>query len=291
MRIKSFIRLLINNIANIIGAENALKIEAKIRFHKDINLECPKTLSDKICWLEFKTDNSLVVQCSDKYEVRQFVKEKGLEDILVPLVGDVYDDAQKIDFDILPNAFVLKATYGCQMNLICPDKTKLDITKARTIVSRWLKKGFNRNALEPHYGKIKKQVICEEFLEGAESIIDYKIHCLNGNPRFVLVCSERNCGLKLNLYDLDWNRIEAIRGKHYNDAEIERPSRLNDMIEISRKLAEDFDFVRVDLYQIGEKIYFGELTFTPDGGMLSYYTEEFDYKMGQELQLTKRREK
>lgn len=289
MRIKSFVRLLINNVANVIGAEQALKIEAKIRFHKDINLEYPKTLSDKICWLEFKSDNPLVVQCSDKYEVRQYVKEKGLEDILVQLVGDVYDDAQKINFNILPNAFVLKATYGCQMNLICPDKTKLDIDKARAIVSGWLKKGFNRNALEPHYSKIKKQVICEVFLEGAESIVDYKIHCLNGEPRFVLVCSERNNGLKLNLYDLNWKRIEAICGKHYNDADIERPSRLNDMLEISRKLAEDFDFVRVDLYQIGEKIYFGELTFTPDGGMLSYYTKDFDYKMGQMLHITEKK--
>ena len=107
MRIKSFIRLLINNSANVIGAERALKIEAKFRFHKDINLECPKTLSDKICWLEFKTDNPLVVQCSDKYEVRQYVEEKGLGDILVPLVGDVYDDAEKIDFNRLPNAFNL----------------------------------------------------------------------------------------------------------------------------------------------------------------------------------------
>jgi hypothetical protein len=116
-------------------------------------------------------------------------------------------------------------------------------------------------------------------------IVDYKIHCLNGIPEFVLLCSERNKELKLNLYDLNWNPIYEIQGKHKNNKEFPKPSKLKRMIEISRILSEDFKFVRVDLYQIGDKIYFGELTFTPDGGILSYFTDKFDLECGKLLRL------
>lgn len=285
MIIKMQLRRLINKISLVIGAEKTLKLEAMIRFKKKINIDCPKTLSDKICYLEFRTDNPLVIQCSDKYEVRNYVKYKGYSNILVPLIGTYYEDADQIDFDNLPNKFVIKATYGCQMNLICSDKSHLDIENTRKMINNWLKNGFNRDAIEPHYKKIPHRVICEKYLENDDSIIDYKIHCFNGIPIFILTCSNRNEALRLNLYDLDWNPIHKIQGKYKNDNEIEKPSELEKMLSISRKLAEDFDFVRVDLYQIGKKIFFGELTFTPDGGMLSYFTKEFDLEMGERLKL------
>lgn len=284
MQLKTLARLAVNRMALIIGAENALKIEAGIRFHKKINIDHPITLSDKICYLEFREDNPLVTQCSDKYDVREFVRSKGLENILVPLIG-VYNDVEEINFDVLPNQFALKATFGCKMNLICSDKSKLDVDLARKKIDEWLKKGFNRNALEPHYNKIKKRIICERYLEGVDTILDYKIHCFNGKPKFILVCSERNKGLRLNLYDLNWSPINEICGKHKPNKQIEKPTCLNDMLQIAETLAGDFDFVRVDLYQINQKIYFGELTFTPDGGMLSYYTREFDREMGSQLSI------
>lgn len=285
MGIKAFVRQAVNRLAYCVGSERVLKLEAKIRFHKTINIDHPVTLSDKICYLELRKDNPLAVQCSDKYEVREYVKSKGLENILVPLLG-VYESVEEINFDSLPKQFVLKATYGSKMNLICADKCKLDLNAAKKKVRGWLKYGFNRDALEPHYEKIQKRIICEKFLESADSIIDYKIHCLNGEPRFVLVCTERNQGLKLNLYDLEWNPINEICGKHLNTRQIKKPKNLKQMIEISKSLSGDFDFVRVDLYQIGDKVYFGELTFTPDGGMLSYYTDRFDRDMGEQLKIT-----
>lgn len=285
MKITKYGRNVINLMAKIFGPELILQLEALIRFGKKIDLKNPKTLSDKICWLEYKRNNPLVIQCSDKYEVRKYVISKGLEEILVPLIGDVYSSVDEIDFEKLPNQFVLKATHGCQMNLICRDIQELDLHKAKKIVAKWFVKGFNRDALEPHYKSIEKRVICEQYLENSDSIIDYKIHCINGEPKFILVCSERTTGLKLNIYDLVWNPIYEICGKHYNSKEIKKPVLLNKMLEISRKLSESFEFVRVDLYEIKGKIYFGELTFTPDGGMLSYYTPAFDLAMGSVLNI------
>lgn len=286
MKIKRFARSIINVISKIIGAENELKIEAAIRFNKKININHPNTLTDKICYLEYRKSDKLTIQCSDKYEVRKFVKSKGLESILVPLIGDVYSSFDEIDFDSLPRKFVIKATFGCKMNIICTDKSELDYNSTKKTIEHWLKNGFNREYLEPHYKYIQRRIICEKFLEDADTILDYKIHCINGQPEFILVCSERNRDLKLNLYDLEWNPIDEIIGKHKNNKEIPKPTMLKEMIEIAKKLAVDFAFVRVDLYQIRQKIYFGELTFTPDGGILSYFSPKFDLEMGKKLKLT-----
>lgn len=283
MNSKALVRLLVNYMARVFGSENMLILETRFRFKKTIHIDKPITLSDKICYLEFRTDNPLTVMCSDKYEVRGYVKSKGLERLLVPLIGDVYDCVEQIDFQSLPEQFVLKATYGCQMNLICEDKSRLDIVKTKRVVKGWLSRGFNRDILEPHYRTIKRRIICEMFLEGSDGIIDYKIHCLNGAPIFILVCSERSKGLCLNLYDLQWNPIHEIIGKHLNNKEIQKPSGLDEMIEASKVLSEDFEFVRVDFYEINGNVYFGELTFTPDGGILSYFSKDFDQKMGAKL--------
>lgn len=285
MIVREIGRGIINKIAVIIGPENTLKAEAKIRFKKEINLNSPKTLSDKICYLELRSNNPLKEICSDKYDVRSYIRSKGMEELLIPLIGGAYGKIEDISFDDLPSKFVLKATYGCQMNFICNDKESLDIKKCKKVMKRWLSKGFNRDVLEPHYKNIKRRIICEQYLESTDSILDYKIHCFNGKPEFILVCSERNAGLKLNLYDLDWNPVPGICGRHINDKEIQRPSQLEFMLQVAEKLSVEFDFVRVDLYQIDKKVYFGELTFTPDGGMLSYFTKEFDAAMGDKLQI------
>ncbi len=280
---ESKIRRFENAVCRVFGAETVLRLEARIRFHKKINIGSPTTLSDKICYLEFREKDDLRVQCSDKYAVRRYVSDKGLSEILVPTYGEAYESFDDIDFDELPSKFVIKARHGCQMNLICTDKNTLDLDEARKSVNKWFTEGFNRSNLEPHYSKIPKGIIIEKYLENADTIKDYKIHCFNGNPEFILVCSERTTGLRLNLYDLDWDPIKKIIGKHKNIKEISKPMCLDKMIEIGKKLSEDFKFVRVDLYEINGEVYFGELTFTPDGGMLSYFAPDFDKEMGKRL--------
>lgn len=284
MNWKTGLRSMVNMAGRVIGPERALQLEAQLRFKKRIDIDNPMTLSDKICYLEFRQPNELRALCSDKYEVRRYVESKGLSEFLVPLIG-CYSSADEIDFGSLPNQFVLKATFGCQMNLICEDKDKLDVSLAYKTVNGWIKKGFNRSALEPHYSRLERRVICERFLGGAQGMVDYKFHCINGKPEFILVCSERNMGVKLNLYDLDWNPIDGLNERRKNRKTMEKPSKLDDMIRISSVLAEDFEFARVDLYQIGENIFFGELTFTPNGGMLSNFTHEFDLAMGSKMHI------
>ena len=280
MNLKYIIRSVLNKVSKNIGPENILKAEAFLRFHKIINIDNPKTLSDKICYLEFRTHDDLIIKCSDKYEVRDYIKAKGYEKILVPLIGDYYTNPDDIDFSSLPNQFVLKATFGCKMNIICSDKNKLDVNAVKKTMNDWMKNGFNREFLEPHYQYIRKRIICENYLEDAENIVDYKIHCFNGKPMFILVCSDRKKDLKLNIYDLNWKPIHEIIGPHLNTKEISRPEKLDEMLEIADHLSEDFPFVRVDLYQIKGKIWFGELTFTPDGCILSYFSKKFDNEMG-----------
>lgn len=282
---ESKIRRLENICCKVMGAETMLRLEARLRFHKRISISNPITLSDKICYLEFREKNDLRVQCSDKYAVRKYVEDKGLGEILVPIYGDVYTSFADIDFDELPMKFVIKARHGCQMNLICTEKTKLNMDEACQTVNKWMFDGFNRSNIEPHYSKIPKGIIVEKYLENADAIKDYKIHCLNGHPEFILVCSERTNGLRLNLYDLDWQPINKIIGKHKNTKEIIKPKCIDKMIEISKKLSEDFKFVRVDLYEIDGEVYFGEMTFTPDGGMLSYFSQDFDEEMGKRLKV------
>ena len=266
----------------ILGIEKTKCLDALLRFNRKINLNDPKTLSDKICYLEINRncDNDLIIQCSSKSEVRKYVRNMGMEEILVPCIG-VYDRIEDIIYDELPERFVLKATHGCGMNIICKDKTELDWSHTLKIMHKWLNEPYYRACIEPHYLKIKPQILCEEFLDMPNGIIDYKFHCINGEPLFVLVCSEREKGLKLNVYDLEWKAIpNALQGKMKNNKEIKRPFQLQEMIEISKKLSREFLFVRVDLYEVNKRVFFGELTFSPATGVMPYYTDDFLAKYG-----------
>jgi hypothetical protein len=164
MGFKSLARYLTKVLSKFIGPKRVLVIEAKLRFYKNINIEDPVKLSDKIVHLEFYDNNSLVIKCSDKYEVRQYVKSKGLEDILIPTIDEYYTNVNDINFDNLPNKFVIKATHGSKMNIICTDKNQLNLRKARIMLKKWLKNDFERSFMEPHYQKIPHRIICEKYL-------------------------------------------------------------------------------------------------------------------------------
>ena len=269
----------------IFGVQTTKKFDAYFRFHKHLDLKNPATLSDKICWLELNEANPMTSQCSDKYAVRKYVQDKGLGELLVPLYGNVYCDPDEIDFETLPNQFVLKATHGCELNIICANKQSLNWKKAKAQMRHWLHTPQWRMCLEPHYLSIQPRIICEKYLGDMASMIDYKFHCLNGEPQFVLVCFDRDKKLKLSIYDLHWNRLDEICDNHHSDKFIPPPTKLKEMISVSRVLAKDFKFVRVDLYEINGVIYFGELTFTPATGILPYFSDRFLLEYGEKLQI------
>ena len=269
----------------LFGTTFTKKADAKLRFHRSLNLKDPVTLADKLCYIELYRDEPLKSICSDKYAVRSYVTEKGLQGILIPLLTEPINTPADFHFEELPEQFVLKAADGCGMNYICPDKREADPVQVKKMITRWLKEGYPRACIEPHYLKIPHRVICEQLLPDAEHIIDYKIHCFHGSPDFILACGNRVQGVKKRIYSTDWVFIDAVVGNERADFDFDKPINLDRMLEISRILSADFDFVRVDLYDIRGRIYFGELTFSPASGVLPNFSKEFVAEKGIMLRL------
>lgn len=238
-------------------------------FHKRLNLKQPKTFNEKLMWLKLNIykDNKLVTQCVDKYKVRDYVISLGCEEILNPLIG-AWDRADEIPFDTLPQKFVLKCNHGCGYNLICTNKAEFNTEQAKRMLCKWMNEAFWRRFAENNYRKVTKKIICEAFIEDGNRRVpwDYKFYCFNGKAEYVMVCCERNEGkVKYYFFDRKWElvRINPDSIAAANDFTLPEPARLHDMFKYADRLSAPFPFVRVDLYAAGEKIYFGELTFTP----------------------------
>jgi len=255
------------------------------------NLEDPKTWGEKLLWLNHHWQPEIKSICADKYGVREYIKQQGLEDILIPLLG-VWDDAQKIDFETLPNKFVLKCNHGCAMNILVTDKEKLNKQEAVNQLNEWLKVDLGKISGEYHYSKIKPRIIAEAFLpvEKETDVVDFKIHCFNGQPKFIGVCYDRDPITHTSkglIYSPQWERMMILQGDD-PACSYPKPERLEDMLEMARKLSADFPYVRVDLYAIQDQIFFGELTFSPDGNIPEReYTKEASELIGTWLDLSK----
>lgn len=258
---------------------------------KKLNLKDPQTWSEKLLWLNRYWQPELKSICADKYRVREYVQQKGLADILVPMIGH-WNTPDEIDFNSLPNRFALKCNHGCGSNIICEDKSTLDIAEAKRKLNIWLKVDYSTRHNEKHYKNIKPCIVGEEFLpvKSLSEIIDYKIHCFDGVPMFIAANFDRD-PITLHshamVFSPKWERIKCLIEEENID-EMKRPQNLEELVETARILSEGMPYVRVDLYSINDKLYFGELTFTPSGNMIMVdYTLEFDAKMGKYIDLTK----
>ncbi len=251
--------------------------------HRWPNLTDPKDLSE--IWIKRVLDGKVneLSYLADKYEVRNYVTDKGLGSILTPLLA-VYGTADEIDFDALPNRFALKANFGAGCNIICIDKTKLDKKQCREKVRVWLKSG-KYSVSERHYNLIPKKFVCEEFIDDGTGgfPIDYKFLCVNGRVCCILVVSGRENGHGAYLpYSIDWKPLpEYYRGNSTALETLPRPANLSAMIDIAEKLAGEIDLVRVDLYSNGSKIWFGEMTLTPSGCIFHRWTQKALDDLGQ----------
>lgn len=273
------------------------KLRFRMFFGRKMNLKNPQDLNEKISWLELYSDTSLWSRCTDKYAVREFVKERGLGDILVKLYGK-WDNANDIDWNSLPQQFVLKTNNGCGTILIVEDKSKLDFAKVSEQFNNMLHLVDEISTTEFHYQKIKPCIIAEELLISDEkerkwstTIVDYKIWCFNGIPDSFLICSNRRDEkVDLSVYDTQWKyRPEAsVFDEHHTERKelVPKPDRLDEMIAVAEKLSAGFPEVRVDLYYNNNRIYFGEMTFTSLGGTMYYYTEKELLRMGQKIDLS-----
>ena len=252
----------------------------KIAMGKELDWDNPKDLDEKINWMKFNTDLSEWTRLSDKYRVREYLKERGREDLLVNLYG-VWENADDIDFDKLPDKFVLKSNHGCKTVILVNDKNALDISSVRKQMNCWLKKKYGLLTAEPHYLSIKPLLIAEELLENdnpdSDSLIDYKVFCVEGEVYCIMVCTNRiiGHGMKAMFYDADWNpRPDILAGSHIHDkVSVSKPSCLSELLKAAKDLSQGHHFVRTDFYISKGKVYFGEMTFTPRGG----YTNTVSY--------------
>ena len=264
--------------------------------HDNFNIDEPKSLIEIITWLELNSDTSLWTLCADKYRMREYVAQCGLEEYLPKLYGH-WDNPDDIDFSQLPNEFVLKANNGCGTVKIVRDKLSLNEKKVKKELKRWLKHKFGYMGAQKHYLSIVPCVLAEELLHQNEdekdnnprSLTDYKIWCFSGVPECILVIHDRvGKGYLMDMYNTKWERIpnSLKKNAHYGvtDVAIPKPACFNQMLEMASKLSQPFVEVRVDFYVIDNKPVIGELTFTSGYGN---YTDEFYDYLGSKVDLCK----
>lgn len=273
--------------------ETLVKIRYFVRFHKFLNLDNPKTLNEKILYLSLRTDTTEWTRLSDKYNVRKYVEDCGLKENLVQLYAH-WTNENEIDFSSLPDSYVIKSAQGCGDIILVKDKKTIDESNIREKLKPMLSERYGALEGGKHYLRIEPAVIVEELLpiENGQSLTDYKIWCFNGKPEFILTCSNRfKDGVHLGSYDKYWNYRPSdmmFSKEHLEEKEpLVKPENLDKMLEVAEKLAKPFPCVRVDLYNINGTIYFGEMTFTSLGGLMDYYTDEFQKLAGSQIDLSK----
>lgn len=262
------------------------------RFHTPPHLDNPLTFNEKLLKikLECYNQNSLVRKCADKYAVRKYVKEKGLENILVPLIAS-YDCVEDIKWNIFPDRFVIKWNFGCHLNLICKDKSGFDIEVAKETLNRFKKSKYHLRYSELQYKipESDKKIIVEEFLDNGkgESPEDFKIYCYDGVPLYILICFDRqeDGSADYFYFDTEWNfKGFDIKNKSLpQNCVVKKPDNLDEMLTAASRLSQGFPFVRVDFYVVGERIYFGEMTFTPCACLDAAITQEGSIILGQPI--------
>lgn len=275
------------------------KLNTKIRywrcFHKKINLKDPQTLDEKIQWLKFNTyyKNKLVTQCADKYAVRKYIEDCGCSEILNELYY-VWDNVDEINWDELPDSFVIKWNFGCGHNLICRDKSKLDIEETKIKLNEWYKthKTFYLSHSEIQYKNIPPKLICERLIETHDGNlpVDYKLYCFNGIADCALVCLNREKGHPdFYFFDKEWNlKRYNKKGKEApENFTVPKPEGFELLFEYAEKITKPFPFVRADFYLEGGKVIFGELTFTPCGGFDSGRLPETQILFGNKVKISK----
>lgn len=248
----------------------------------------PKRYTDKIQLYKLYYHDPLMTKCADKYGVREFIKERNCEELLVKLYG-VYVSVDEINFDSLPSQFVIKTTNGSGTNIICKDKSQLDIEKTKATINDWMKQKKSPKAnREWAYYNIENKIIVEEYIENDENgLIDYKFFCFDGKPSHLLVISDRFIEETMDIYDINWNRLNVMQNdcSKRHEYELPKPKNFEKMVEYARILSEGFPHARIDLYNIDGKIYFGEITFYSYSGYYNFTPDEFDFELGKKFNL------
>lgn len=259
------------------------------RFKRILHLRKPKRFTEKIMWYKLFYHDNLMTICADKYRVREYIKEKGVGDILVPLFK-VYNTPDEIKIDELPCQFILKGNNGSETNLVVRDKSKITEKYIRHIVSGWM---ANNQVItlgkEWCYQNIEFKITVEQLLEseGEDGIDDYKFLCFNGRVHYIWVDKNRFTSHTRTFFDRDWNVINVESDHPAASFSIDKPWGFERMLHIAEDIGKDFPFARVDFYSVNKKVYFGEITFYPWSGMVQFQPDSFDFDMGDKFILPK----
>ncbi len=257
-------------------------------FHRFANFKNPQTFNEKLQWLKLHDHNPLYTTLVDKYAVKKWVADKIGEQYVIPTIA-VWEKAEDIDFDKLPNQFVLKVNHDSGGLVICKDKSKLDRQAAVAKLSRALKNNGYWYGREWPYKNVKPCIIAEKYMEDENhQLNDYKFMVFNGKVKCSFTCTERfsKDGLKVTFYDANWDIMPFERHYPRSKTPITKPLNYDEMVELAEKLSKDIPFVRVDFYSIKGKIYFGEMTFYPGSGLEEFTPQEWDKKLGDWLELS-----
>lgn len=272
----------------IVFTKSAIKMLYKQTYQKPLDLDNPRDLNEKINWLKlyYYNKDPLVAKCADKWAVREYVEELGFKDILNE-VYFVFDSVDEIDWDLLPDKFALKFNKFGGMNIICADKAKLDKEEAVKKMKGWFHAEYGERYGELQYRKAKPKIICEKYLGDKDNFwpIDYKVHCFNGKALFTMVCTDRDTEVKFMFVDNDYSQLDMNTEVHFGGILPPRPKNFERMLQIAEVLSEPFPMLRVDFYEVDEKLYLGEMTFTSQGGYIDFINQEWLDKLGDILVL------
>lgn len=284
MKIKAFLE----KIASVLPDKVYISIKYRLILGKWPDLKNPKTFNEKLQWIKLYDRRPEYTMMVDKYEVKKYIAQKIGEQYLIPTLG-VWDRFDQIDFDKLPDRFVLKCTHNSGGLVICKDKSKLDIEAARKKINASLKENYFWHSREWPYKNVTPRIIAEQYMENPDGsvIFDYKFQCLNGKLDNIYVCADRfsEKGETYHYFDREWNYLpySPYEGINADNVNIDRPKKFAEMVEIAEKLSEGIPALRVDLYEIEGKIYFGELTFFTGSGFDTVITKKADKILGSKL--------
>ena len=258
-----------------------------LRIKEPLNLNNPVTFTEKLQWLKlyYCPNEPNVIQCADKYAVREYVKNLGRGDLLNDLIS-VWDHVDDISWADLPPQFVLKCNHGCGYNIICPDKKAFNTEQAIKKLKTWMSQDYALYDIEPHYSKIPRRIICEKYL--GPNVVNYNIYCFNGEPIFFSLASGLADGIdeRLTYYYVNGEKAE-FTNRCYQTDNVQLSPLLPEMISCAKTLSKDFPMVRVDLFDIEGRIVLSELTFTPGGALIPISPPEANRKLGQKLDISK----
>jgi hypothetical protein len=264
-----------------------LKVYYRLAMGKSLNLDNPKTFTEKIQWLKMHNTDPVYSKMVDKYQVREIVAAKIGESYLIPLLG-VYNSFEEIKLEELPEKFVIKTTHDSGNVVVCTNRKEMDLNAARIKLTKALGVNYFYLSREYPYKNAIPRIIAEAYIETDTShlgMVDYKFFCFNGEPKFVLVVTGRGNDVRNNFFDMDFKPFEVKGGFVSSDFEICKPKNFEKMIDIARIVSKDLIHVRIDLYNIAGKIYFGEYTFHHNGGLTQFEEVKEDLSWGKLINL------